>query len=270
MVKKFYFLCGLPRAGNTLLSSIINQNPDVAITANSPVGDMLRFISIFISIEKNNDVVTGFPDTVSHNNVCKNIIPNYYKDWKQTHIIDRHAWGRLEMFNILKKNNSDIKMIILVRDVAEVLASLIKIGKTTNNNFINTNNDTLDKQCDYLMRDGGMIDLELASIHNMIKKENRHMAHFLEYNDLVKNPEKEINAIYDFLDIPKFKHKYTNLEQFQVNGIKYDDSVFGVDLHTIRTNSIKKADYNVEDILPKRIIEKCKALNIWHKQMMLI
>ena len=57
---------------------------------------------------------------------------------------------------------------------------------------------------------------------------------------------------------------------FQVNGIKYDDSVFGVDLHTIRTNSIKKADYNVEDILPKRIIEKCKALNIWHKQMMLI
>ena len=259
MHKKFYFLCGLPRAGNTLFSSIINQNPDMAVSANSPVGDMLRLVEI----TKSNDVVMAFKDDNSFDNVCKNIIPNYYKDWKQTHIIDRHSWGRVEMLTLLKKYYPDIKMILLVRDIAEVLASFIKIGKTTYNNFINHDMYSIDQQCDYLMRDKGMIDLELASIHNMMKKENRHMAHFLEYNDLVKNPEKEINTIYDFLDIPKFKHRYTNLEQFQVNGIKYDDSVFGVDLHQIRTNSIKKAEYNVEDILPQRIIEKCKALNIW-------
>ena len=33
--KKFYFLCGLPRAGNTLLTSILNQNPDIACTPNA-------------------------------------------------------------------------------------------------------------------------------------------------------------------------------------------------------------------------------------------
>ena len=40
-MKKFFYLHGLPRAGNTLLGSIINQNPKVAVTANSIIADML-------------------------------------------------------------------------------------------------------------------------------------------------------------------------------------------------------------------------------------
>ena len=40
-MKKFFCLHGLPRAGNTLLGSIINQNPKVAVTANSLIADML-------------------------------------------------------------------------------------------------------------------------------------------------------------------------------------------------------------------------------------
>ena len=74
-----------------------------------------------------------------------------------------------------------------------------------------------------------------------------------------------INAykVYDFLDIPKFNHRYVNLEQLEINGVKYNENVIGVDLHSIRTNSIKKAKYNVEDILPKHIIEKANTLNIW-------
>ena len=33
--KKIFFLAGLPRSGNTLLTSILNQNPDIACTPNS-------------------------------------------------------------------------------------------------------------------------------------------------------------------------------------------------------------------------------------------
>ena len=35
MNKQINFLVGLPRAGNTIFSSIINQNSKVAVTANS-------------------------------------------------------------------------------------------------------------------------------------------------------------------------------------------------------------------------------------------
>ena len=40
-MKKYFFLSGLPRAGNTLLSSILNQNPDLSVSANSFVCDIL-------------------------------------------------------------------------------------------------------------------------------------------------------------------------------------------------------------------------------------
>ena len=32
---KIFFLAGLPRSGNTILTSILNQNPDVCCTPNS-------------------------------------------------------------------------------------------------------------------------------------------------------------------------------------------------------------------------------------------
>jgi hypothetical protein len=43
----------------------------------------------------------------------------------------------------------------------------------------------------------------------------------------------------------------------------YDDTMYGVDLHKIRTNSVKKNNYSIEDYLPKQIIDKAKTMNFW-------
>ena len=40
-MKEIFFLNGLPRAGNTLFASIMNQNPKVAVSANSICADMM-------------------------------------------------------------------------------------------------------------------------------------------------------------------------------------------------------------------------------------
>jgi len=85
----------------------------------------------------------------------------------------------------------------------------------------------------------------------------------VEYNDLVSNPKKTIKEIYNYLKIPEFKHRYINLSQFEVNGIKYDDTVFGKELHTIKTNNINKSNYDVHSLIPKSIIEKYRLLNFW-------
>ena len=34
-MKKIYYLAGLPRTGNTLLGSILNQNPKIKVSPNS-------------------------------------------------------------------------------------------------------------------------------------------------------------------------------------------------------------------------------------------
>ena len=80
--------------------------------------------------------------------------------------------------------------------------------------------------------------------------------------------KQTIEGIYDFLGIYRFNHRYTNLDQFYINGMKYDDKIVGEGLHTIETNSINSNNYNefkenVNDILPKIIIEKYNNLNFW-------
>ena len=65
--KKFYFLCGLPRSGNTLFSSIMNQNPKISVTANSMISN------IFIGAEllKTSEIYNNYPDEKSLDNITK-------------------------------------------------------------------------------------------------------------------------------------------------------------------------------------------------------
>ena len=57
-MKDIFFLHGLPRAGNTLFSSIMNQNPGVAVTANSICADMMGELFML----KHTDIFKNFPD----------------------------------------------------------------------------------------------------------------------------------------------------------------------------------------------------------------
>ena len=42
--RKLFFLVALPRSGNTLLASILNQNPDIAATANSMTLEIMKVL----------------------------------------------------------------------------------------------------------------------------------------------------------------------------------------------------------------------------------
>ena len=44
--QKMFFLSGLPRTGNTLLSAILNQNPDIYCTPISNFAGGLHFLEM--------------------------------------------------------------------------------------------------------------------------------------------------------------------------------------------------------------------------------
>ena len=264
-MKKFFYLHGLPRAGNTLLGSIINQNPKVAVTANSIIADMLGELYTL----KNISIFKNFPDHKSFDSVTKSLFDNYYKDWSQDYIIDRGPWGLPINLKFLKEIQEDIRIVVLVRNVEEILASFIKWSQREPTSFVNQYEaKTIEEKCDMLMKTDGQIVKELIGVKHLLDHQPRDIYHIVEYNDLCDNPKQTIEGIYDFLGIYRFNHRYINLDQFYVNGIKYDDKIVGEGLHTIETNSINSNNYNefkenVNDILPKSIIEKYNILNFW-------
>ena len=75
----------LPRSGNTLFASLINQNPNLACTANSITLEIMKDLFLL----KQTDVFLNFPDHKSMNNVMDSVYDLYYKDWPQQYIIDR-------------------------------------------------------------------------------------------------------------------------------------------------------------------------------------
>lgn len=241
---KFFFLCGLPRSGNTLFASIMNQNKNISVTGNSIVCDMLYKINEL----KKNETFTLFNNVKSFDNVLKNIMNNYYDDWDSEYIIDRSPWGTPYNLELLKTLNNDIKIIVLVRDIKEIIASFIRYSYTNNNNYISKNCNTIEERFHQIYIE---ISGWIYAVNNLIQPDNRKYINLVEYNDLVKNPKEEIDKIYKYLDIPVFKHKFNNLEQVKNNGKYYNDMELGYGLHTIMTDGVKKRDYDMNDYLPK-------------------
>ena len=235
-LKKYFFLAGLPRCGNTLLASILNQNPNIQVTSNSLLPEIfLALKPLYQSL-----IFKNFPDYKSLDNIIHNIFNNYYKDWKAQYIIDRSYWGTPCNLEFLKALNFDLKFIILVRPVLEILASFIKIEKPLN----------VEKRCDELMADEGMVGKALISYY-ALKKENCLIIH---YNQLTEEYIDTIKKVYQFLKLPLWDHQFNDLSQFNIEGIYYNDKVLSSPLHSIKINKIEKINYNVEEYLPINII----------------
>jgi hypothetical protein len=245
-MKEIFFLSGLPRSGNTLLGSIINQNPKLNLTANTIITDIIYQVHLL----KDYQIYKNFPDEKSLNNVIKNVFNNYYKYWKAKYIIDRGSWGTPANLYLLKSIIKKPKFIILYRPVLECLASFIRIEKPIN----------VELRCHELMEINGIIGKSLWSIKNIIKEKEDYIR--INYSDLINKPLDQINKIYKFLNIDNFNHTFKNLNDFSVNNVKYDDSILNTPLHKIRTEKIEVNKYNIEDYLPANIIKQYSNLDI--------
>ena len=190
------------------------------------------------------------------------IFDGYYKNWNSNIIIDRSNWGVPNNLKLLEKYcPNKPKFILLVRDVLEVLASFIKWSRENKPNFIQneTNNAPVEIQCDFLMRSDLQIVQEYTAIHNLYKNPN---ALLITYNELIDSSEETMNKIYKFLQIEPHQHKFNNLTQLVANGVSYDDTVVGNNLHYVKSK-ISKTDYTVKDYLPLSVINKYGNLDFW-------
>ena len=250
-VKKLFFLVAMPRSGNTLFASIMNQNPSVTATANSITLEIMKDLHLL----KETDVFQNYPDHQSLDNVLDSVYVNYYKDWPQKYIIDRGPVMTTGNFALMQKHfKKPFKCVVILRDLMEVLASYMKWYTENPDAFPNRcgcKND--DEKLGMIMNTKGAVAKDLEAIKNAFNYPE--ICHFMKYDDLVQNPEEEINKVYTFFNIPIFKHRFFNLDQIQVNGMGYNDGIVGKNMHTIRKEIKKEYNPYIEKI-PQRIKDK--------------
>jgi hypothetical protein len=197
-------------------------------------------------------------------NVGKNIIRNYYQNINKPIIIDREkAWATTANLSVLKKYITPTpKIIFTVRPILEILASWINILPKQSFVDIEMQNsdwwykDYLslnDNRCDYLMQPHGQIDKILFSINEVLKPENEGMFCLIKYNDLINTPQNTMDKIYDFLELPNYKHNFNKIKKLE----KDNDEALGhpSNLHEIRPQ-LKKISKDPKEILSEYIISK--------------
>ena len=205
----------MPRSGNTLFASIMNQNPEIAVTANSITLEIMKDLFLLKRI----DTFQNFPDEQSLDNVMDEVYNLYYKYWNYKTIIDRGPVCTPGNLKVMQKHfKQPIRCIVLVRDLLDVLASYIKWFETEPTAFPNKYGlKNIEEKLSKLMIKDGAVAKELLSIQYLLQ--HPEMAVFIKYDDLIENPEREIRKVYQFLNLPYYPHYFTNLHQVMVNGI---------------------------------------------------
>ena len=250
--KQLFFLVALPRSGNTLFASIMNQNPEIAATPNSITLEIMKDLFLL----KQTDVFLNYPDHKSLDNVLDTVYDNYYKDWPQRIIIDRGPVMTPGNFELMQKHfKRPFKCIILLRDLIDVLASYMQWYTENPDAFPNRYNlDTDEKKLSMIMNNEGAVAKDLEAIKNAFNDSD--ICHFVKYDDLLAHPEQEFKKIYQFLNEPYFNHRFNNLDQVSVNGLSYDDKIVGNNMHKLFDGPVRKVYNPYIEKIPERIRQK--------------
>jgi sulfotransferase len=218
--KEYIFLAGLPRSGSTLLTSILNQNPDIFASSSSPVCDALYHTH---QMWYSRQALQANPNPTAVQNVVRSLIPAFYADRIEPIIIDKaFTWGTPDNLSVLINALGYIpKFIVMDRDMNEILASFQRLIDNSPNFNIDLQTTTIDP-C-------------VMSQQNLLSQISQQ-CFIVSYERLCNDTTNLLKEFYNFIGQRNFQHDLSHI----VNTCTDDDSVWGLtDMHkimpTIRT-----------------------------------
>jgi sulfotransferase len=269
-MKQYFFMAGLPRAGSTLLSSILNQNPSIYSSASSPVLSLMGNIEHLLS---NDEFFNANPKPNAAKQIISNIIDHYYSDINKPIVIDKNRGWAYKIDYIMGYLGQSPKIICPVRNLDEILASFISLHRrhqmVTSDGKVNfmdamliKNNIPLndDNRCEVLASSNGVVGGSYNNMKNALTSGYQKSLHFVEYDDLTTDTEGTIKRLYEFLELPYYEHDYSNI--VNVNQER-DVEIYGFnDMHKVRP-IIGKTSTPPNEILSEKILEGCKGSEFW-------
>jgi len=251
-MKTYHFLIGLPRSGSTVLSSLLNQHPDVYVTPTSPLLDLL--IAVQDKWHTCPAVLANpFPEQLT--NIIQAMIESAWSHRPEPIIIDRcRGWAKnLPAAYLLFKKQ--IKCIMTVRDLPSIMASWHTVMANNPGNYMDIE---LAKKNLPVTRESRVMGMW----HNMVKDcmDGVRWAKWdggeallpVEYDAFIKDPEPILANITKFLGLSDYKFDINNIE----NTYEDDDlKAWGLSgLHSIRPR-LEKTAKDPKELLGERLFE---------------
>jgi len=246
--EQFVCISGLPRSGSTLLSAILSQNPKIHAEGNSAICQLMWDMSQSYELHCKEQIHSNKrQNTISE--IISSIPHTYYNkiDASEKIVVDKcRSWSLPANIELLKTYiDPNIKIIMLERPIVDIIKSFCKLYKN-NNKIIDLNNYLVEGSEPIMRSFSGLVYAKCNNANNNYL--------FVNYDELIRCPKKEIDRIYAFCGWEPFEHNFDKIEP----KYKEDDSYYGFNgFHDVRPTIQKSIN---ETILPNQIIEKCMQL----------
>ena len=211
---KMHVVTGLPRAGSTLLCNILNQNPRFWANSTSPLPN---FLSSIINIWSNSIETKNLleKDRINTETKMQNCLTSFAQNWlyqPEKEIFFDKSRGWTHHYFLLKRIFPDAKMVVLIRDLRSVFASIEKQHRKTP--LFDDTQDPVQKgifqRADQMFSPNGIIGHCLEGIMDLIRRDTKDVL-FIPYEGLSKNPKFTMEKIYEEIGEPSFKHDFDNI-----------------------------------------------------------
>lgn len=268
MNKTLYFMAGLPRSGSTLLSAILNQNPRFHSGPSSPV------VPLMLALENElaqDELFKAYPKMDQARQIIGSVMDNFYSDVEQPVVFDKNrSWVNRPHY-IRGYFDVEPKILCPVRNLDEILTSFITMcrrnpytGKGRVNfideMLIRNQQELTDENRCRVIAGPGILGQSFDGIRSILAQGQDKMLHFIEYQDLVNNPEKTMRAVYEYLGEEYYEHDFAKLENRHREN---DSAIYGfADMHEVR-DSLGSASARPSDILSPEIQALCQGQEFW-------
>ena len=235
---QLHFLAGLPRSGSTLLAAIINQNPAARVSSTS---DLVHILDVLANLWANAHTLSiNDPERTRLVEVMRGVINAEYKDTPRVVIDKSREWPRPDIMQSMPMVlGRPMKIIATVRDVPDCAASFARIADPEDlNSFLVDSSFIQHLQGSYVSLQNGYAAYPEAFL-------------FIEYEDLLADPQAQLDRVHDFLDLPPFPYDFDNIDG---STVAEDDAALwnAPGLHDVQPKLERQHNQSARDVLGKR------------------
>ena len=238
---QLHFLAGLPRSGSTLLAAILNQNPAARVSSTS---DLVHILDVLANLWANAHTLSiNDPERTRLVEVMRGVINAEYKDTPRVVIDKSREWPRPDIMQSMPMVlGRPMKIIATVRDVPDCAASFARIADPEDlNSFLVDSSFIQHLQGSYVSLQNGYAAYPEAFL-------------FVEYEDLLADPQAQLDRVHDFLDLPPFAYDFENIDG---STVAEDDAALwnAPGLHDVQPKLERQHNQSARDVLGKRYVQ---------------
>jgi len=234
-----HFLSGLPRSGSTVLAAILNQNPKVHVTPTSGLIELMGAVaqrwetdtSLHVQGRNDNEVI----------DLLRGMMLAKLKTIDKPIFIDKsRGWPAPSIMKTMTKVlGHKPKIIATVRDIPNCVASFVRVVKPNN--------------VQKFLSETHLINVIKSSYKTLYDGMNEDPSSFclIEYDDLLNNPQTQLEKIHKFLELEPFEYNLNCIEGSVV--AEKDDEIWGIPgLHDIKSKLERQHEQSAKEVLGYR------------------